>query len=201
MRKKTIRSVNYRKKWIVWPYKNISLERGFSLIELLFTIALSSILLMLALPIYSHLVVELRLFILTERVSSSLYYARSEAIRRQSVITVCKSIDGKTCSGSWRDGWIVLLANKNSTTVDNGELLRVYPALSHWEFLEWHGLRSDDYLQLHPDGSNGQNGSFIICVNTLLKKMAWVIKISQTGRIRIDRKNTKNLDCKAKIVI
>lgn len=103
--------------------------------------------------------------------------------------TGSKSKDGKSCSGSWKDGWIVLI-NKSSTS----KLLRVYPALSHWAFLEWHGFRSDNYLELHPDGSS-QNGSFIVCVNALSKKMIWLIKISQIGRVRIDRKNTKNLDC------
>lgn len=190
MCKKTIRSRIYRTKRIIRSYKNNSYELGFSLVELLFTITLSSILLTLAFPVYRHLILELRLFILTDRVTSTLYYARSEAIRRQNVITICKSKDGKSCSGSWNDGWIVLI-NKSSIP----KLLRVYPALSHWDFLEWHGFRSDNYLQLHPDGSS-QNGSFIVCVNALSKKMVWLIKISQTGRIRIDRKNTKNLDCK-----
>jgi type IV fimbrial biogenesis protein FimT len=188
MCKKTIRLGNYRTKWIISPYKNSLFELGFSLVELLFTITLSSILLTLAFPVYRHLILELRLFILTDRVSSTLYYARSEAIRNQRVITICKSKDGKRCSGSWKDGWIVLI-NKSPTP----KLLRVYPALSHWDFLAWHGFRSDNYLQLHPDGSS-QNGSFIVCINALSKKMAWLIKLSQTGRIRIDRK-PQNLNC------
>jgi type IV fimbrial biogenesis protein FimT len=190
MCKKTIKPRNYRTKWIIRPYKNGLFELGFSLVELLLTITISSILLTLAFPVYRQLILELRLFVLTERVSSTLYYARSEAIRRQSVITICKSKDGKSCLGSWKDGWIVLI-NKSSAPPF---LLRVYPALSHWDFLEWRGFRSDNYLQLHPDGSS-QNGSFVVCVNALSKKMVWLIKISQTGRIRIDRKNIQNLNC------
>jgi type IV fimbrial biogenesis protein FimT len=194
MCKKTIRLVNYRTNRIVRLYKNSSFELGFSLIELLFTIALSSILLMLTFPVYRDLILKLRLFILTERVSSTLYYARSEAIRHQSVITICKSKNAKTCSGNWKDGWIVLL-KKPTTSLENGKLLRVYPSLSHIDFLEWHGFHSDDYLQVYPDGSNGQNGSFIICVQVLSKKKAWLVKVSQTGRIRIDKKNKQKMDC------
>ncbi|MGC1854369.1 MAG: GspH/FimT family pseudopilin [Candidatus Aquirickettsiella sp.] len=196
MCKKTIRPRSYRTKWIIKPYKKGLFELGFSLIELLFTITLSSILLTLTFPVYRHFILELRLFILTERVNSTLHYAQSEAIRRQRVITICKSKDGLSSLGSWKKGWIVIV-NKNSTpSFKNGELLRIYPTLSHSDFLEWHGLRSDDFLQLYPDGSS-QNGSFIVCVHELSKKMVWLIKISQTGRIRIDRKNTKNLDCNA----
>ena len=195
MRKKTIRLRSYR-AWIIGSYKKRSFELGFSLVELLFTITLSSILLTLAFPIYRHLTLELRLFILTERVSSTLHYAQSEAIRRQSVITICKSKNGKNCMGSWKDGWIVLVNKKIIPSLENTELLRVYPALGHSDFLEWHGFRSDDYLQLHPDGYS-QNCIFIICVQGISKKMTWLIIIAQTGRIRIDKKNTKNLDCNA----
>ncbi|MFZ0219131.1 MAG: GspH/FimT family pseudopilin [Candidatus Aquirickettsiella sp.] len=163
--------------------------------ELLFTIALSSIILTLTFPVYRDLILKLRLYILTERLTSTLNYARSEAIRRQSVITICKSKNAKRCSGNWRDGWIVL-SNKNSTTsLENGELLQVYPALSDGEFLKWHGFRSDDYLQLRAEGSNGQNGSFILCVHSFSKEMIALIRVSQTGRIRIDEKNNPKKAC------
>lgn len=194
MCKKTIGPRNYRTKWLIRPCKNSLYELGFSLIELLFTITLSSILLTLAFPVYKHLALELRLFVLTERVRSTLDYARSEAIRHQRVITICKSKDGKSCSGRWKDGWIVLINKSSSSSIENGSLLYVYPALSSWDFLEWHGFRSDNYLQLYPNGSS-QNGSFIVCVSASSQKIARLIKISQTGRIRIDRENTKNLKC------
>lgn len=193
MCKKTIGPRNYRTKWLIRSSKNSLYELGFSLVELLFTITLSSILLILAFPVYKHLALELRLFILTERVRSTLDYARSEAIRHQRVITICKSKDGKSCSGRWKDGWIVLINKSSSFSIENGSLLYVYPALSYWDFLEWHGFRSDNYLHLYPNGSS-QNGSFIVCVSASSQKIARLIKISQTGRIRIDRENTKKLN-------
>jgi type IV fimbrial biogenesis protein FimT len=196
MCKKTIRPRNYPTQWIIRPYKNSLCELGFSLVELLFIITLISILLTLSFPVYRHLILELRLFILTERVSSTLNYAQSEAIKRQTVITICKSKNGKSCLGNWKEGWIVLV-NKNATpSFENTQILHVYSALSHSESIEWRGFRSNDYLQLYPDGSS-QNGSFILCVHELSKKMVWLIKISQTGRIRIDKENAKNLDCNA----
>lgn len=190
MRKKTIRPRNYRTKWLIKPCINSLYELGFSLVELLFTITLSCILLTLAFPVYKHLTLELRLFILTERVRSALDFARSEAIRYQSVVTICKSKDGKRCSGRWQDGWIVLINKSSPSSIKSGNLLYVYPALSYGDFLEWHGFRSDNYLQFYPNGSS-QNGSFVLCVSTLSEKIASSIKISQTGRIRIDRVNTK----------
>src|SRR5476649_1067307 len=80
---------------------------GFSLIDLLFTLILFGVLLGLAFPFYRHLMVEVRLLSLTEQVKSAIDYARSEAIKRNSVVTLCKSKDGKICLGKWRDGWVI----------------------------------------------------------------------------------------------
>lgn len=192
MCKKTIRFRNYREKWIIRPYQSNFFELGFSLVELIVIITLSSILLTLAFPVYNHLILDLRLFSLTDRVLSTLNYAQSEAIRRQSVITLCKSKDGKSCSGSWRDGWIILKNNNSTSSTRN--LLRVFPALRSLEFLEWHGFHSDNYLQLFPDGSI-QNGHFILCVNILSKRLSRFIKISPTGRIRIEGEIHKGQAC------
>ena len=188
MCKKTIKFRNYREKWIITPYKNNFSELGFSLVELMFILTLSSILVALAFPVYNHLILDLHLFNLTNQVFSTLNFAQSEAIRRQKVITLCKSKDGKSCSGAWKDGWIIFIGKNSISSVANGNLLlHVFPALDHRESLEWHGFHSDNYLQLFPDGSI-QNGHFTICVETLSKKVTRYIKISSTGRIRIDRK-------------
>lgn len=196
MCKKTIKQRNDRSTQLNKYISKTSSGLGFSLIELLFTIALLGILLSLAFPVYRHLVAGLRLFILTERINMTIHYARSEAIRRQSFVTICKSQDGKTCSGRWKDGWMVFFAKNPNDLSDNTTLLRVYPALGYRDFLVWHGSRSHDYLQLRPDGSTyGQNGSFIICVSVLSKKVAWSVKVSQTGRLRVDKKNAKYSDC------
>lgn len=194
MCKKTTKQRSDRLTQLNKYFRKISL--GFSLIELLFTMALLGVLLSLAFPVYRYLIAEVRLFILTERINMTVHYARSEAIRRQSLVTVCKSKDGKTCSGKWKDGWIVFSARNPTDLVNNTTLLRVYPALGGSDFLVWRGFRSHDYLQLRPDGSTyGQNGSFIICVGVLSKKLAWLIKVSQTGRLRVDKKNAKYSDC------
>lgn len=196
MCKKTTKQRNDRLAQLTKCLSKTSLGLGFILIELLFTMALLAILLGLAFPVYRHLIAELRLFILTERINMTIHYARSEAIRRQRLVTVCKSKDSKTCSGRWKDGWIVFSAKNPTDLADSTTLLRVYPALGRTDFLAWHGSRSHDYLKLRPDGSTyGQNGSFIICVGVLSKKVAWLVKVSQTGRIRVDKKNAKYSDC------
>lgn len=194
MCKKTIKQENKHLPHLIRKISQFYRYLGFSLIELLFTITIISILCIFTLPVYRHLLADLRLFLLTERIRNAINYARSEAIRRQNVIVLCKSKDRKTCSGKWNDGWIVI--DKENSSFEKAILLRTYPALSHAESVEWRGSRSYDYLQLDPNGgTNKQNGSFIVCVSVFSKKTIWLLKISQTGRLRIEKKIPKNIDC------
>ncbi len=168
---------------------------GFSLIDLLFTLVLSSILLGLAFPSYRHFIIEVRLLALTERMASAINYARSEAIKRHRIIILCKSRNGKTCEGQWRDGWIIFFGRYTIHPLKKN-ILHVYPNLTKNEFLEWHGSGGRKYLQLNPDGSaGGHNGSFVICVKVLSKETMWLIRVSATGRIRIDKEKDFRWNC------
>ena len=69
MCKKTTKQRNDRPAQLNKHFSKTSLGLGFSLIELLFTMALLSILLSLAFPVYRHLIAQLRLFTLTERIN------------------------------------------------------------------------------------------------------------------------------------
>jgi len=163
-------------------------SRGFSLIDLLLTLTLSGILLSLAFPAYNHVIIDVRLSSLAERITSAINIARSEAMKRRAIVIICSSKNGKTCTGRWRDGWIIFFG-KNTRDIQENNLLYVYPPLNKNEFLEWHGSGGRDYVQLNPDGSAyGHNGSFIVCVKVLSMKLAYRISLSQTGRLRVEKK-------------
>ncbi len=91
-----------------------SRHTGFTLIELVITIALLGILLAWAIP-------NVRTFIKNARISSSaselmgdIGVARQEAQRRGVVVQICASADGTNCAGGassdWLNGWIIKTA-------------------------------------------------------------------------------------------
>lgn len=83
---------------------------GFTLVELMVTIAVLAILLAIGIPAFASLIAANRLTSATNELVASLQTARTEAIRRNTRITVCPAAPTATaCSGSWRDGWIVFL--------------------------------------------------------------------------------------------
>lgn len=81
---------------------------GFTLVELMITVAVFAIVAAIAAPAMQALVAASRLNGATSELVTALQLARSEAIRRNARVMVCASADGTTCSGSgdW-SRWIV----------------------------------------------------------------------------------------------
>lgn len=95
--------------------------RGFTLIELMVTLAVLGILLGLAAPSFYNATLGSKLGSFANDLVGSVHLARSEAIKRNSIVTLCVSIDGTTCtSGDWAQGWIVAVG---STTLLRQEAL------------------------------------------------------------------------------
>jgi len=84
--------------------------RGFTLIELMVTITILAILLGWAIPSFNNAALSSKLTGFANDLVASTQIARSEAIKRNAPITLCRSTDGLTCAGSggWEVGWIML---------------------------------------------------------------------------------------------
>jgi type IV fimbrial biogenesis protein FimT len=97
-----------------FPTRGSIAARGFTLIEILVTLAVATILMGMAVPAFNSFVLNDRDVGQINSLVGSFNYARSEAIKRASAngIIVCPSADGATCSGTaWSGGWIVLDLN------------------------------------------------------------------------------------------
>ena len=149
---------------------------------------LGAILLTLAIPAYQALIAQNRQTTQITQLVAAINLARSEAVTRHSIVTLCKSNDGKQCAGEWRDGWLVFVDKQASGQVDLGDvILRIYPPIPLGSSLEWAGQRSNAYLQMDPSGgTHGQAGTFTYYPHQGEKYIMSKIIISQTGRIRIE---------------
>lgn len=96
-------------------------SKGFTLIEVLVVLAIVAILARYAYPSYQKLIRGSRLSGQSTLVLTSLYQARSEAIRRVKKVSICPSDYGNsggtpTCltKDKWATGWIVFIPPNQS---------------------------------------------------------------------------------------
>lgn len=110
-------------------YRLMKKNHGFTLVELMITLAVVAILISLAAPSFQLAIQNNRLTTQVNNLVTALSLARSEAIRRGATVTVCKSNGGAACTaaGDWDQGWVVFTDPTTPGTIDNAaDIIRVY---------------------------------------------------------------------------
>ena len=176
---------------------------GFTLIELILTLAVVAILATVAVPGFQVLIKNNRISSQTNELLAALRLVRSEAIKRAAVVSLCKrNKAGAACdaAASWRDGWLAFVNDDGDrpAQVDAGErILRVYGELSGGNTLSGGG-NFRNFISYSAVGASSNLGTFTLC-DDRGPDHALAVIISRTGRARTSqtKSNGDPLDCPA----
>lgn len=161
-------------------------QAGVTLIELLITIAIFSILAVLASPLFGDFMLRNQIVNQANTIVLSLKYARSEALQRGVRVTVCRSNDQTFCDQaavtSWETGWIVFVDDDEDRERDAGEeLLRVFDADETKIFLTSGNVTEAISFDRNAF-AQGHDGAIRICDRERDSVRASAVIISATGQ-------------------
>jgi len=165
-------------------------ENGFSMIELMFVIALIGVVAAMVIPSFSQVIKRNRLTSQANDLIASINLARSEAIKRNLNVIICRSNNGTSCAnnGGWEQGWLVFTDNNGNTNPDAGEELVVQQALPGGSTL----IPNANYtnrITYQARGYVSQQGAFVLCSSDADFTMGRAIIVSPTGRPRTTAAN------------
>ena len=168
-------------------------SQGFSLIELLLVVAVLGVCLALTGPRFTQLISSSKLTTASNAFLYSIYLARSEAIKRNGRVSLCKSENGLLCTvtGGWEQGWIVFDDTNSNGQRDFGEAIleRVQPLPSNLRLTG--NLPVSKYVSYVASGGTKligggfQAGTLTVCSNS--GQEARQIIVNAVGRPRIQK--------------
>ena len=166
-------------------YPNI---KGFTLIELIVSISITSILAAIAVPNFSAFLSQMRVDNEISVLYRLLFTARNAAINNSLPVTICPLNDQNQCTTQWQNEISVFidLNNNNIYDANNNEILiRTKSAIKNDDKLQYGLWRSR--IMYAPTGRTagwGSNGTFKYCPKGY-PEQSRAIRIATSGRLYI----------------
>ena len=157
---------------------------GFTLVELLTTLALAGVLVTVAIPAMSNWYHKSAITDLQYTLLHSINYARVQGIGRQSTVTLCPG--DNQCSPQWSGNILIFLDdNRNGNLDPEDRLLKKIHLQNTGGDLDWRSFRRTDYLQFTSEGLTAAlNGTLHYC-HSKVPDYNFAIVLARTGRTRV----------------
>jgi type IV fimbrial biogenesis protein FimT len=185
-------------------------QRGFTLLELMMTLTVVGILVGIGVPSMRTMVLNNRLTSLGNDLLASLQHARTEAIKRQSNVVLCATLDptvaNPTCTNGAATGWIVFQDTNGNWQADANEpIIERHPAIDPTVSVRSDGAAIVPFAPSGfalPPGLQVPMRNIVLCdsrgvVAVGATSSARAVIISATGRARVAAQNVDVLNALA----
>ena len=170
-------------------------HEGVSLMELMIAMVMLAVLITLGSGSFKPLIQKYQLQAQGEDLLSSLFLARSEALKRGVRVTACVSDNGVQCqkTGDWNQGWLVFEdTDGNATRSALEPLVQVHMTLPAGIMASGNS-QVMHYVSYAPTGrslqASGafQAGTITLCRASVEPGQGWKLVINAVGKPRLDR--------------
>lgn len=167
---------------------------GFTLLELVIVVAIVAILAAVAVPSMESSMKKSSVKSLQRSYLRALSYARSEAVARNKLVSICPSVDGNICDTAnhdWSGGWLIFIDDGDATGFGNGvyepdeELLRVYENTGSTTvaLVDPDASNNDlDFLSWNFRGFVDQRALLVVCDRGTSDAFARGVVVERSGR-------------------
>ena len=161
---------------------------GFTMIELMMTIAIATIVMTLAIPSFRYITNANRIAGEINGLLGDMQFARAEAIKEGQGVTVCVSTNGTTCAAGdtfWQHGWIVI------SSLASVGVLRVQSPFSSTDTFESLGASGIGTVTFNREGyaTGVANGGSLITLHDSTSTPAWTrcLALTFTGQMTTEK--------------
>ncbi|ARN72829.1 GspH/FimT family pseudopilin [Oceanicoccus sagamiensis] len=145
-------------------------QRGFTLVELMMTLAVAAIIMGVVLPGFNNLIQRTQMAADFNQLLGDLAYARSEAVKANIAVSICPTADQSTCSGTdWTKDWLIFTDNDSNRDRDGADtILRVRQASSSDITITLSDFAEDGGIRFEGDGKfedadSASVGQMVVC--------------------------------------
>lgn len=163
--------------------------KGFTIIELLIVLTIVGIFGMIAVPGFLQTIQDNRLTAQANDMLGALYFARSEAIKLNDDVQLCRSNNQTSCTASsYADGWIIWNDADEDGAVATSEIIRVGGALEGGNVV-YHSLTdaaavATNTVTFTSRGLSSAQGTWQICDSRGASEAKAVV-LSLSGRAKV----------------
>ena len=172
-------------------------QNGFSVIELMITMAIAIILIAIAIPGFTSFIERNKVRSALFTLQAHIQTARESAVFNNNTVTMCPLFNG-SCTDFWNKGYTIFNdLNANRAFDPEDTMISQFDPLANVTLL-WNPVKNSNALQYAATGytyKTTQNGTFSLCSDNAFVP-AYGIIINRQGRmwVGIDKNRDKKLD-------